>query len=74
MEPQLVPYLIRDSHIVHNRRKHIGFLCDPEASGLCFYVSMWFKIYYWLLHPDSHFHLNIANYRLKKQQATAECR
>jgi hypothetical protein len=23
MEPQLVPYLLRDSHIEHNRRKHI---------------------------------------------------
>lgn len=41
-EPQLVPYLMRDSHIAHIREAHIEKLCD----GLCFYDSMWFKLVY----------------------------
>ena len=31
------------SNIAHNRRKHIDFYVNPETSGLCFYVPVWFK-------------------------------
>ena len=41
MEPQLVPQPMRDSHIVHNRRKHIG---NYPAFGGIPKLREWFKL------------------------------